>query len=185
MKCDLCDNEATVHEVTVRNMVKVEKHLCEKCAQAAGIAIQPAMPINELMSKFMVTQAQGVAQRAPACAACGLAYAEFRQSGLLGCPECYRAFEALLGPLIERAHEGGSRHCGKSPRRRGGSAGVAPAAPNAEEAQRLHALQKAAARQQELRQALASAIRAEQYERAATIRDELRRFEQPPGTGPA
>ena len=29
MKCDRCDNDSTVHEVTVRNGVKVEKHLCK------------------------------------------------------------------------------------------------------------------------------------------------------------
>ena len=36
-KCDLCDKPAVVHEVTVKNGVKKEMHLCEEHADAAGI----------------------------------------------------------------------------------------------------------------------------------------------------
>lgn len=154
MKCDRCDNEATVHEVTVQKGQKVEKHLCEECAKNEGIAVQSHHPITEILSKFVIAQG-GESKRADACPECGLAYGEFRQNGLLGCPACYEAFESQLGPLLERAQEGGSHHIGKAPRRSGGS---------------LDRGQMVAA----LRKQLSEAIAAEHYEKAAQIRDRLR-----------
>ena len=98
---------------------------------------------------------------APACSceACGLTFAEFRKSGLMGCSACYKAFESQVGPLIERAHEGGTHHIGKIPRRAGASV---------ERQERITLL----------RRQLSDAIEAEQYERAADLRDQIRRFEE-------
>ncbi|MEC9372580.1 MAG: hypothetical protein VYC34_02005, partial [Planctomycetota bacterium] len=110
MKCDRCDNEATVHEVSLHKGKKVEKHLCESCAKEDGIAVQTHVPINALLSKFV--KSAGVLgegeEATPSCPECGMTFGEFRQHGLLGCPHCYEVFEEQLGPLIERAQEGGS-----------------------------------------------------------------------------
>lgn len=157
MKCDRCENEATVHEVTVHKGKKVEKHLCEQCAKTDGIAVQSHAPINALLTKFVMSSAG--AASAPTqklvCPGCAMTFADFRQHGLLGCPECYAAFEEQLGPLIERAHEGGVHHVGKTPTRSGGSV----------DRQRVLAT---------LRRQLSEAVAAEHYERAAELRDELR-----------
>jgi len=168
-KCDRCSRDATVTEVTVRNGQKIERHLCEQCAAEEGIAIQqPHAPINELITKFVMTtaDAQVAPARTPACQTCGLTFADFRQRGLLGCPACYKAFEQHLGPLLERAHEGATHHTGKLPRRAGQSV---------DRQQRLTVLRKQ----------LTDAIAQEQYERAASLRDELLQVEtdcrrQPP-----
>ncbi|MFN8728381.1 MAG: UvrB/UvrC motif-containing protein [Planctomyces sp.] len=49
MKCDRCDNEATIHELIVAQGQHVEAHLCERCARRAkgrqptsGDAVSPA-----------------------------------------------------------------------------------------------------------------------------------------------
>lgn len=168
MKCTQCEQEATVHEVTIKGGKKVEKHLCEACAKKQGIAVQTTLPIQELLNKYVIAQAAASPAKASSCPACGLAYTEFRQHGLLGCAECYKAFEGLLGPLLERAHEGATHHVGKSPRRagRGGEAGAeAVMGGPRERAERLGILQKQ----------LEQAVRAEQYEKAAKLRDEIRR----------
>lgn len=158
-KCDRCDNEAVVHEVTIRDGQKVEKHLCESCAHQEGVAKQHA-PISDLITKFVLAQASGTPTARPAsCPTCGMTFHEFRQQGLLGCPACYKAFEEQLGPMIERAHEGATHHVGKVPRR---------GAPAPDRQQRIVAL----------RRQLQEAIDAEQYERAATLRDELLSVEQ-------
>ncbi len=133
MRCDQCDNEATVHEVTVVGNQKVEKHLCESCAQSEGLTTQPTEPINALLSKFIM--APGLVQqavtggnkpkgenKAPECPECSMTWMQFRKSGLLGCATCYETFESRLAPLIERAQEGATHHVGKAPR---GSAGLA------------------------------------------------------------
>ncbi len=156
-KCDRCSREASVTEVSVRNGQKIEKHLCEQCAKDEGIQVQQQhAPINELITKFVMTHGEGVvtAVKSPSCSCCGLTFAEFRQRGLLGCSECYKVFEPQLSPLLERAHEGGMHHCGKTPKRAGLSL---------DRQQRLMILRKQ----------LSDAIAAEQYEKAANLRDEL------------
>lgn len=157
MKCDQCDNEATVHEVTILKGKKVEKHLCEHCAGEEGIAAEGQSIPAALLSQFMVVGGpkSAAATRSPTCAHCGLSYAEFRQHGVLGCPDCYHAFEKQLLPLIERAQEGGAEHVGKTPKRSVG------------------ALQRER-RLSILRKQLSDALAAERYERAAELRDELR-----------
>ncbi len=166
-KCDRCENEATIHEVVIRNGQKAEKHLCEHCAREEGFNPQPHAPISDLITKFVIAQAAGdkPQTRAEACPTCGLTFNEFRQQGVLGCPECYATFEALLGSMIERAHEGATHHVGKSPRRTGG--------PTVKR-DRISALRKQ----------LSDAIAAEQYERAAALRDELLHAEHPKTSKP-
>jgi protein arginine kinase activator len=175
-KCQLCENEATVHEVMVKNGVRMERHLCEACAQKHGLASQP---INELISKYIISGAAPTPvkpagpQPPETCPGCELTFNQFKQSGLLGCPECYRTFEALLTPLIERAHSGTSQHVGKQPRRMLATAAEGRLNPEAivgtaeERARRLRAV----------RQQLDEAVQNEQYERAAKLRDELRRLQ--------
>ncbi|MEX2217299.1 MAG: hypothetical protein WD749_00950, partial [Phycisphaerales bacterium] len=110
MKCDQCDQEATVHELRVVGGKKVERHLCERCARKQGIATQPQIaPVTpEMVQKYMQAVQQGAPPtakpgapgplvKADTCPTCGLGYLEFRQSGLLGCADCYKAFEGQLG----------------------------------------------------------------------------------------
>lgn len=179
MKCDHCENEATVHEVTVKNGVKIEKHLCEVCAQQQGLAVQSQIPFAELMTKYIVTSGtQPPVARATHCPICKITFAEFRQHGLLGCAECYRAFEDQLAPLIERAHEGGTSHVGKVPRRASG--GKPRKQPNGEQDEEtLAQLEARAERLRSIREELDRAVAAEEYEKAARLRDEIRKLSSP------
>lgn len=168
MKCDLCDNPAVVHEVTVKNGVKREVHLCEQHAREAGIPIPGTQPINQLLSQFVKSQ-QPAKKKSPStgskirtarkasCPACSMTFSQFRQSGVLGCPECYEAFDRQLTPLIERSQCSASNHVGKTPKRAGISL----------DRQRLI---------QQLTKELDIAVNAEQYERAAQLRDRLQQM---------
>ena len=184
MKCDQCDQEATVHELRVVNGKKVERHLCEKCARKQGISVPTTISVEGLIEQYMQVAAKSAdkskvpeaakapekAPKATACPHCSTTYVEFRQSGLLGCPACYASFESQLGPLLERAHEGGANHVGKLPRRAlSGSRTARPEPAGNDAAAR-------AARITALRSQLDQAVRAEQYEHAARLRDELRRL---------
>ncbi|GMV24486.1 MAG: hypothetical protein AMXMBFR58_05170 [Phycisphaerae bacterium] len=180
MKCDRCDNEATVQEISIRNGARIEIHLCEQCARQAGLAAQTATPLAELLTKYVLATGIGAtipARSMPAteCPKCKLSWDEFRRVDRLGCPDCYAAFEGQLGPLLERAHEGGLRHAGKVPARAGRRhAGRSEQDPVADLAQRVAALRK------QLEQAVAT----EQYEKAAGLRDQIRRLEDM-SAGPA
>lgn len=160
-KCDRCERPATLHSVEIVKGEKIQINLCDVHGKEAGLDQPPAghTPIDELLTSFVKVHSTGevgsVGKAPPkVCSNCGLAFKEFREKSLLGCPTCYGDFEAQLSPLMERAHEGGTHHVGKTPRRAGG----------AEQRQlRLARLQRR----------LDEALEAEDYESAAELRDEL------------
>lgn len=178
MKCEQCNNEATVHELTVSGGVPVERHLCEACARDQGLVAGSPTPVSELLQKIAASGSSAAPQQpsAPACPQCATTFAEFKQSGRLGCPACYGTFEEQLGPILDRAHQGATHHVGKVPRRmlrdlpdprdiRATAAAMAAAEARAEEIRRVRA-------------DLDRAVKAEAYERAAELRDRLRKLQR-------
>ena len=72
-----------------------------------------------------------------------------------GCPDCYSTFADILNPYVQKIH-GATRHIGTAP--------AAPEQPKADPVADLKAQLKAA-------------VESEDYERAASLRDEIRRME--------
>ena len=163
LKCDNCNKPATVHLTEIRNGKKIEKHLCEQCAALnEGLPVKSHTPINELLTNFVMAHSGGVTKETgQACEACGITWAEFRQAGLFGCANDYTAFEKDLTPLLQRAHEGATHHVGKVPTRRGGT-GVP---------------MKKTVDLAKLRKELQRSVEAEDYERAAKLRDQIKQAE--------
>lgn len=179
MKCDRCNNEATIHEVVIHKGRKVDRRLCERCASEMGLEPAPSAPIQELLQKYVLAPSPPPtqlvrAERGAICSECNTSYGQFRSTGLLGCPACYAAFENKLSPVLERAHEGAARHVGKAPRR--ALARVRSAGDRRELESILGDIEERARQIRQLRDQLALAVKAEQYERAAAIRDDLRRL---------
>ena len=92
------------------------------------------------------------------CPRCGLLYSAFKETGRLGCAECYAAFQFQLRPLLRRIH-GDTRHKGKSPTR--DSEGVS----RSRQMQRMY-------------DELQRAVEREEFERAAELRDEIKKLER-------
>ncbi len=160
--CERCkQHQATVHVTNIAPMTgeKAERHLCDQCAVEEGYApAQKPILSTELLEQF-VKSAKSVPPVANlVCEECGLGYLEFRNHGLLGCPHDYDQFKEVLAPLIERAQDGAGHHVGKSPRHLG--------RPRVTE-QDVRVL----------RRQLEDAVAAEDYERAAKLRDRLRELE--------
>lgn len=158
IKCDKCDKPATIHLTDIVNGQKNEVHLCEECAISEGI--KSSMPVSQLLQEFVLQSSnEPAAKKAEtACEVCGITFNEFRQQGLLGCPHDYDVFSAMLEPLLERAHDGGTQHIGKMPRK-------------ADVAQKKHS------EILRLRAALRQAVTAEDYEKAARLRDQIKELE--------
>lgn len=153
--CDFCENPAVVHEITVKNGIKKEVHLCQAHAVEAGIEMPDHQPITQLLTKVTIAKApRSQRSQRHVCPECGMSFKEFRSKGTLGCPECYVAFDKHLAPLIERAQNGAVHHTGKAPARAGES------------------LDRQLLIQRMLKE-LDSAVSAEQYERAAELRDKI------------
>jgi len=81
---------------------KHERHLCEKCAADEGVTVKQHVPLNELLSGFLVSQAGAKQVADLTCPECGMTFVEYRNHGLLGCPNDYDVFEKALAPMIER-----------------------------------------------------------------------------------
>jgi len=166
-KCDKCERPATHHSVEIVKGQKIEKHLCDHHAGEEGMAAKSVhTPINELLTNFVKLHSEGGSASTSTtpeseleCDSCGLTFAQFREKSLLGCPHCYDAFEDQLSPLMERAHEGGTHHVGKVPKRAG----------TGEERQ---------AQLTRMRKQLDDAVAEEDYELAARLRDDIRRIEE-------
>ena len=155
MQCQLCDQPATVHLTEIVNGDKSEQHLCEDCAQKQGITIKSQhVPISQILDSVIAAQQTAEELSDVTCPKCGVTWAEFRKSGLLGCAYDYTAFAEPLSALIGRAHDGAKLHVGHQPRQAKG---------------RENRQGRLLRLQHDLREALG----AEDYEAAARIRDEL------------
>ena len=160
MRCQRCKKKpATIHITDIVGGKKRSMHLCEDCAREEGILISPQVPLNELLQNFIMTHTQAGRASELVCPECGISFAEFRERGLLGCAHDYVAFEEMLIPLLERAHEGASQHVGK-----------VPVSAPAEERRQSELLR--------LRGQLKEAVGREDYERAARLRDRIRELEK-------
>jgi protein arginine kinase activator len=163
MQCQICGkNPAVVHFTEIVNNKKSEYHVCEKCAEERGYS----SPLNK--TKFsvgdllagMVDQTGGGEEAKVGrvqCPRCHMVYSSFKESGRLGCSECYTTFRAQLRPLLRRIH-GSTKHVGKTPVRDAARVALR------REIQRLH-------------EDLQRAIEREEFEAAARLRDEIRTIE--------
>jgi protein arginine kinase activator len=142
----------------VKGSEEREFHVCPACAQELG-ATPPQVgddPVNVLLAGLEEVAGGGV------CPGCGWTWERFRSGGRLGCARCYETFREELRPLLRRIH-GAVRHAGRAPRSPGADQG--------------------AARLRRLHEELERAVGAEDYERAAELRDRLAELEPAADTG--
>ena len=116
-KCDLCDKQAVLHDLVLEGNQWKPVHLCEEHARAQGYPGSGDL-INKHEQTITEKPRPGKRRRLASCESCGLTLAVFRRKGLLGCPDCYRAFEAHLEPLIGRAQSGATYHSGHVPQQK-------------------------------------------------------------------
>ena len=167
MQCQVCGKRpAVVHFTEIVNNKKSEVHVCEKCAEERGYhtpLVKSKFSVGDLLAG-MVDQT-GASEEAKVgrvqCPRCHMVYSAFKETGRLGCSECYTTFRAQLRPLLRRIH-GSTKHEGKSPIR--DSARVALR----REIQKLH-------------EDMQKAIDKEEFETAARLRDQIRTIEEQGG----
>lgn len=163
MSCEQChEREAVIHLTQIVNEQVTTLHLCERCAAEKGVESPGAAPKTPL-GTFLAAMGQETEQTpaprvADACPRCGGSLQDFRESGRLGCPECYRAFEGNLRDLLRRLH-GSTHHMGERYAERGTTE------PGTRE------------QETELREQLRLAVETENFELAAELRDRLRVME--------
>jgi len=161
MLCDVCSkNLATVHLTEIMGGKIIEVHLCEDCAKKKTEDFQKQFNIADFLSELVdINSIDKMAVPDVICSGCGLSYQDFKKSGRLGCALCYEDFKEQLNPLLKKIH-GYAKHKGKTPRIKTKK----EVSPNE--------------RIKELRFYLGRAVKLEEYEEAASIRDEIRELEK-------
>ena len=148
-KCQYCKaNEAEIRCILVIDGKRTEKKLCGECARKAGIEEQQKM--NRKNAKEFVVSGK---RKDPLCTNCKLNFSQFLKTGMLGCSDCYESFGTALRDILKGIHSV-SYHRGRGP----GSERTMDIA--------------------QLKWKLSEAIREEDYELAARLRDEIKLFEK-------
>ena len=119
MQCDECkERPAAIHLTQIVNDSVTTVHLCEQCAAEKGV--QTGATVAKFpLSDFLASMGKGASSQLPVgdetaeCGHCGGTLRDFRESGRLGCPECYRTFGPHLRDLLRRLH-GASQHVGEA-----------------------------------------------------------------------
>lgn len=161
-KCLQCQKPATTHITEIRDGEADALHLCEGCAQDYLTTVEDQLPatsddiaakISQLAEEEDLDEMDNLM-----CPDCGINFSEFRAKGRLSCPRCYDAFGEELRSLLENIH-GHRQHAGKYPQSNPGRS------------EKHYTLIK-------LRNQLRQAIEEEEYETAATLRDEIQSLEK-------
>ncbi|MEI8079846.1 MAG: UvrB/UvrC motif-containing protein [bacterium] len=199
MTCEHCHHHAaTVHIQEITDGTKVGHHFCADCAQAKGLVPNHGNPLGFATALLNMVKADLSGTDSPdapaagaepaleldtlTCAACGLRGTEFRKLGRLGCARCYDTFTPVFTPLLATLHRGPC-HVGKIPANAVATTVMSPV-PQASVASSPPPPPpplppSPAELMVTLEEDLRSAVLAENYERAAHLRDQLHALRAP------
>lgn len=149
--CDHCEQQAIYHDVRIINGVHSTVHLCHEHAIEAGINLGPIdLSIILEIPQHITELASG-----KSCPDCGMTIAMYKKASLLGCPTCYETFSKQLNHIIAKVQASHTQHVGRAP------------AQISMEADRHLKIRR-------LLKQLEAAVSQEEYEHAATLRDQLK-----------
>lgn len=175
-QCKHCKKECTVHWTQIINGQVYKLDMCDECPAASQLKEPVEFSLLEelLGGTLKAIENAGIPHPSAAaaslpvssknlkCPKCGYTEVEFQKTGRLGCPDCYQLFLAPKMDLLSKMHKGVT-HKGKEPKPKK-SADIDVPAPSVED----------------LKQKLGAAIKVENYEEAARLRDEINALEKGP-----
>jgi protein arginine kinase activator len=158
MLCDVCKcNDASVFLTQIVDGKMQKVNLCDACSKEKGVQDPTGFALADLL--LGIGAAEEIEKGAPTqkCPVCGFTQADFKKTGRLGCSVCYQTFAEGLGTLLKAMHKGTS-HVGKLPERA---------------ARQLQLSDK----MRTLSSHLEKAVAEENYETAASLRDQIKQLE--------
>lgn len=159
MVCQVCKiRPAEVKLTQVINDKKIEIKLCKKCAEEKGID-NPLAALPQIFGNFILGLLGEDIYKSTKesskikCHQCGSTWDDFQRTGLLGCDICYQTFQNELNVILRRIH-GSNQHIGSRPK--------------------AHRYYMSEAELEKAKLELQAAIKNENFERAAELRDMIR-----------
>jgi protein arginine kinase activator len=151
-------NDATVFLTQILEGKMQKVNLCEACSKEKGVQDPTGFALADLLlgigAAEEIEKGGGAAQKCPVC---GYTQADFKKTGRLGCSSCYSTFGEGLGTLLKAMHKG-TEHVGKLP-------------------QRAFRAMELGDKMRALTENLEKAVAEENYETAASLRDEIKKLE--------
>lgn len=172
MKCQNCgENDANFKYTEIVNGVKKELNLCGECAKKLGVEdLNFNIPIDfssffgDFLNEYddtgfipMLTPTNKLQ-----CDVCKMTYDEFMNTGRFGCSNCYDVFADKIEPVLKRLH-GNTKYLGRK------------ATPNNNTINTE--IKKENSELSNLKKELKIAIKEENYEKAAVLRDKIKEIE--------
>ncbi len=149
MLCERCNkNPATMHYTQVINGQVSEYHLCEKCAREEKMTSD----FSDFDIFNMFSPKKVKSESSLICPNCKTTLSEFRKHGIAGCATCYDVFSSVIEPILLQT-QGTKTH-------------LKPKAEKKEETKKEKITR--------LENALKEAVKKEEYEKAASLRDEIK-----------
>jgi len=149
-QCSHCTKPATIHLTQIINNKIHKVDLCEDCPFKEGVTDPEGFSLADFLLK---PPASLGADQALQCESCGFTPSDFKKTGRFGCPQCYETFSEILQPMLGNMHKD-VVHRGKVP-------------------ERALARMSRKRRLDQLESDLSEAIKTENYEEAARLRDQI------------
>ena len=132
-------------------------NLCDACSKEKGVQDPTGFALADLLLGIGAAEEIEKGSSSQKCPVCGYTQADFKKTGRLGCSSCYLTFLEGLTTLLKAMHKG-TEHVGKLP-------------------QRAHRTIELSDRMRALTESLEKAVAEENYETAATLRDQIKQLE--------
>ena len=163
MLCEECgEREATVVLSFLAAGGKTTRHLCAECMKSKQKELILGNIGALLGSVLNAAQGRQSPTAEKVCPQCGCSLTDFKNTGRLGCPGCYKVFREELMPIVKGSSEGAFR--GKKPDHQ-------PETTSPVLSMTLD----------NLKEKMLQAVAQEDYETAARIRDEIRSLNEKEG----
>lgn len=160
MKCQLCEQEASVTYTKVVGDKSQKIHLCADCADEKGITNLDNFNLSDILMSDGEFSPAGESAKANQgeCIECGFTIEDLRKIGRLGCSACYDQFGSEVKSMVGNMHKG-TKHKGKVP-------------------EGMLLVIEAKTKLKKLQSQLDEAIANEEYEKAGELKEALDEFQK-------
>lgn len=184
MLCEKCKiREANVfYTEIIDGDQKNEHHLCVQCAkeldfgQYSGI-FDRDLSFSKILSGLL-GDVFGKEEKKEygqiVCPTCKTSYDDFVKNSMFGCKDCFEVFNLLINDNIKQMH-GNDTHIGKVPKNYSRNDKILPKSDVTEEINNINNSER---KIENLRHELEDAVKREDYEQAAHLRDRIRTIKE-------